>query len=158
MLLAAAALTLAGAVAGTLTVRGEEPQPPSVPVETSVAECALAANTDAPIFWAGPAPGTRFEVTETDAGKVFVRYLPPNVEVGDKRPAFLTIGTYPYPRAYSVTAGRSHQRGMAGRRLPPAVWPSGVRSGRAASTWPIPAPTFSSRSSARRRQRPGAWC
>ena len=128
LLLAAAALTLAGAVAGTLTVRGGEPppQPPSVPVETSVAELrALAADADAPIFWAGTAPGTRFEVTETGAGKVFVRYLPPNVEVGDKRPAFLTVGTYPYGRAYAVTAERSHQKGMARAEAPAgglAVW------------------------------------
>ena len=126
LLLGAVALALVGAGAGFLVGVDDEQRPPGVPVETSVIELrALAAEADAPIFWAGTAPGTRFEVTETPAGKVFVRYLPPNVKVADKRPAFLTVGTYPYRRAYPVTDELSHQKGMARAPAPAgglAVW------------------------------------
>jgi len=96
------------------------------PTETSVGELrALAARGDAPIYWAGTAPGTRFEVTETAKGKVFVRYLPPDVKVADKRAGFLTVATYPYPRAYAVTAKSSRQDAMARASAPAgglAVW------------------------------------
>jgi hypothetical protein len=115
--LAAAAVVLAGAD----TERG-----PATPTEASVAELrTLAEEADAPIYWAGTAPGTRFEVTETRGGKVFVRYLPPNGKLADARPAFLTVGTYPYQRAYAVTEKSSHQKGMAQAPAPAgglAVW------------------------------------
>jgi hypothetical protein len=119
------ALTAVGAAA-LLTGEDAQQAPPGTPREASVAQLrALAEKADAPIYWAGTAPGTRFEVTETRGGKVFVRYLPPDVKVADKRAGFLTVGTYPYRRAYAVTDESSHQKGMARAPAPAgglAVW------------------------------------
>ena len=118
------AVTAVGA--GLLLARADSERPLGTPREASVAEVrALAEEADTPIYWAGTAPGNRFEVTETRGGKVFVRYLPPNAKPADKRPAFLTVGTYPYRRAYAVTARSSHQEGMARAPAPAgglAVW------------------------------------
>jgi hypothetical protein len=55
----------------------------------------LAAKLKHPIYWAGVKQGYTYELTQTSDGNVYVRYLPPGVNVGDKRADFLTVGTYP---------------------------------------------------------------
>jgi hypothetical protein len=70
---------------------------------------ALPGKVGHDVYWAGPKPGYSYELTRTADGKIYVRYLPPGVRVGDKRPAFLTVGTYLYPRAFT-TAKRSSRR------------------------------------------------
>lgn len=70
---------------------------PIGPVAMSAAALvAFAQALASPIYWAGPTRGDRYELTRTSVGNVFVRYLPPGVQVGDKRPAFSVVGTYPY--------------------------------------------------------------
>lgn len=56
----------------------------------------LTQSINQPIYWAGPAASTLYELTRTTAGKVFVRYLPPNVKVGVKRSIYLIVATYPF--------------------------------------------------------------
>jgi hypothetical protein len=58
----------------------------------------LAASKSVPLYWAGPRSGTRYEVTRTRAGTVYLRYLGPTLRVGDVRPA-LTVVTYPLENA-----------------------------------------------------------
>jgi hypothetical protein len=60
------------------------------------------------VYWAGPASAMKLELTQTRGG-VFVRYLPKNVRVGDKRALFTTVATYRVPGAYEI-AIRSHRR------------------------------------------------
>lgn len=121
-------LALIGVGAYLLLTRAEpdSKHSPGAPAEASVGELReLAKRADAPIYWAGTAPGTRFEVTQTRRGKVFVRYLPPGVKVADRRARFLTVATYPYRRAYAVTAKSSRQGGMVRASAPAgglAVW------------------------------------
>ena len=124
-------IALTGAGAALLLGRDDtERQPPApapgTPAEASVTDLrALAARADGPIYWAGTAPGTRFEVTRTRAGKVFVRYLPPDVEVGDKRARFLAVATYPFRRANAAAATASSRKGMVRASAPAgglAVW------------------------------------
>lgn len=60
----------------------------------------LASEVGHPIYWAGPRPpglgaGVSYELTQTSDGRIYVRYLTPGAQVGDPRPTFLTIGTYP---------------------------------------------------------------
>jgi hypothetical protein len=69
---------------------------------SSAALLAFAQGLGRPIYWIGPAPGFTYEFTRTSAGNVFVRYLPKGVQVGDRRPAFTTVGTYPYPGALAA--------------------------------------------------------
>src|SRR5919109_4669624 len=55
----------------------------------------LADSVDHQVWWAGPRPGTRYELTIADNGNIFIRYLAPNTPVGSRNVASLTVGTYP---------------------------------------------------------------
>jgi hypothetical protein len=65
----------------------------------------FAADQDHPVYWVGERDDETLEVTRTDAGNVYVRYLPEGVEVGDASPNHPSIGTYPIDDAYEVTEG-----------------------------------------------------
>ena len=73
----------------------------------------VASSVDHPVYWAGPRPGKRYELTVTDQGNIFIRYLNANTPVGSRQVASLTIGTYPVQNAYAATksiAGRPGAR------------------------------------------------
>lgn len=74
---------------------------------------ALAKKRKHPIYWVGKKPGYTYEATETSNGNLYVRYLPPGVKVGNKRPDFLIIATYPFPKALSAL-----KKVAEGRALP----------------------------------------
>ncbi len=57
---------------------------------------------EGPIYWAGPRTDTTYELTVTEVGDVFVRYLPLGVAVGNQQPDFLTVATYTRPDAYQA--------------------------------------------------------
>lgn len=66
---------------------------------------ALAASARHPVYWAGPKQGFKYELTRTADGRIYVRYLPAGVAIGDSRPNYLSIGTYPVKDALAaVTA------------------------------------------------------
>lgn len=69
---------------------------PRVVSLSQLAAVADAAHT--PLYWAGPRAGTRYELTRTASGTLYLRYLPRGREPGDRRPA-LTIVTYRLPDA-----------------------------------------------------------
>ena len=115
--LAGALGLLIAAAAGTglwLLIRDSTPSTSTATTATiSVAPLGPVAATPAtlatyvkalgrPIYWAGPKPGYTYEFTETSTGNVFVRYLPKGVRIGDKRAAFLVVGTYPYAGALNA--------------------------------------------------------
>ncbi len=82
---------------------------PIGPVAMSAATLlAFAQGLGRPIYWIGPATGFTYELTRTSSGNVFVRYLPRGVHVGDKRAAFTTVGTYPYPNALAALKAVPH--------------------------------------------------
>jgi hypothetical protein len=56
-----------------------------------------------PVYWAGPRPGTTYEVSQP-SGRVYVRYLPAGTNAG-ANVATLTVATYRVPNAYAVTRG-----------------------------------------------------
>jgi hypothetical protein len=63
----------------------------------------LANSVEHPVYWAGERPGQEYELTITDQGNIFVRYLDPDTPVGSRQVASLTIGTYPVSDAYAAT-------------------------------------------------------
>ncbi|HVU76243.1 MAG TPA: hypothetical protein VHC67_01585 [Gaiellaceae bacterium] len=63
------------------------------------------------IYWLGPKAGFTYELTVTKTGMAYVRYLPAGVKVGDKRPSFLTVGTYPTKNAYGTVAAARKLKG-----------------------------------------------
>jgi hypothetical protein len=56
---------------------------------------ALASVLGHPVYWAGARRNTTYELTRTKDGRVYVRYLPRGVRVGDNSARYDTVGTYP---------------------------------------------------------------
>jgi hypothetical protein len=77
-----------------------------------------------PVYWAGARSGFTYELTQVN-GNVFIRYLPAGVGLGDPRPNFLTVGTYPKGKSFAVLERQgkrpgNHSRTTAGGGI--AVW------------------------------------
>jgi hypothetical protein len=122
-----AALAAVGlALAWTLGDDEEAPAPNGGPTKVSSADLrTLASSAEHPVYWAGRSPDDSYELTETSRGAIHVRYLPKAIPAGDVRPAFLTVSTYPYPRAYATTSVSAERPGMVSRTAPAggiAVW------------------------------------
>jgi hypothetical protein len=62
----------------------------------------LSVEVGHPIYWAGPAVETTYELTRTPSGRIFVRYLPQGIPVGISNASFTIVGTYPVANAYNV--------------------------------------------------------
>jgi hypothetical protein len=72
------------------------------PKVVSIADLrGLASALGHPVYWAGPIPGTRLELTRTSDGRIYIRYLPAGVSVGDRH-AHVTVGTYPVHNAFAA--------------------------------------------------------
>ncbi|HZI90283.1 MAG TPA: hypothetical protein VFD31_01495 [Thermoleophilaceae bacterium] len=99
---------------------------PGTPVAISADDLReFARSADGLVYWAGELPGSELELTRTSRNEVFVRYLSGDAKVGDSRPAFATVSTYPYERAYEVTTKSAKGKGMLSRNAPGggiAVW------------------------------------
>jgi hypothetical protein len=78
---------------------------------------ALSRSVGHPIYWAGPRRGYTYELTHTKRGNIYVRYLPEDVKVGDARPLFTTVGTYPLARAYDGVRREARRKGAISKRL-----------------------------------------
>jgi hypothetical protein len=96
-----------------------------VPTEASVGELRSYASPSRPVFWAGAPSSGRMEVTHTARGALYVRYLPPGVELGDRAPVYTTIATYPMPNALAAMKRSAAATGFSQARAPRgglAVW------------------------------------
>jgi hypothetical protein len=88
------------------------------PTAASVADLsALSRSVGHPIYWAGPRSGYTYELTHTNRGNIYVRYLPKGAKVGDGRPLFTTVGTYPLSRAYEGVRREAQRKGAVTKRL-----------------------------------------
>jgi hypothetical protein len=86
--------------------------PVGKPVAVSESELrAFGRAQGTAVYWAGPRDGTTYELTRNAAGQIYIRYLPPNVAVGDPHPVYLAVGTYPVQNAYAVLLTAGHRRG-----------------------------------------------
>jgi hypothetical protein len=120
---AVVAIALAAAFAVWLLVRGGDDSPGSTeaaaqtatvaeigPVAaTPAALRALADEAGHPVYWLGPQRNRVYELTRTSSGRIFIRYLPPNVRVGNRSAAFTIVGTYPVDDALDVLRDLSQQ-------------------------------------------------
>ena len=124
-LIAAVAVTIVAVVVGVLALAGAfgsrnegDASRRGVPREVSVQELRdFAGAQSSAVYWAGAIPGRRLELTEA-GNNVFVRYLTGEAVVGDGRPAFTTVGTYPFESAYAEVRERGRARGMESRPAP----------------------------------------
>jgi hypothetical protein len=72
------------------------------------------------VYWAGPIPGTRLELTHTNDDRIYIRYLPKGVKIGD-RGLYLTVGTYPVRNAFAAVQAIAKRPGARRIRVPGAV-------------------------------------
>ena len=89
------------------------------PVATTVADLrVLDEQSGHPVYWVGPLPGTKYEVTRTGNGNVYIRYLTRAAAIGDERPNYLTVGSYPFKGAYATLRQSARQKGTKSGTLP----------------------------------------
>jgi hypothetical protein len=112
--LGAAILLAAGAVIGWAAIvrnadSGAASVNPGAPVGLSASGLrTLAVFVHQPIYWVGPkGKGYLYELTRTKDAKVYIRYLPPDANVGTKKP-HLTIATDPNWNAFQDLKKASH--------------------------------------------------
>jgi hypothetical protein len=68
------------------------------------------------IYWAGRRANSTYELTQVN-GNVYIRYLPSGTGVGDPRPNFLTVGTYPRRNAYASLKRLARRDGNTSNKL-----------------------------------------
>jgi hypothetical protein len=73
---------------------------------------ALADDVGQPIYWVGPRQNRTYELTRTSNGRIFIRYLPPDAEVGNQNARYTIVGTYPVKNALEVLQRLSTQPGQ----------------------------------------------
>jgi hypothetical protein len=96
---------------------GAPPQTPGSEAASVPQLKALGLRLGHAIYWAGAQPGQTYELTRTRDGSVYVRYLPKGVAVGDRRPDYLTIGTYPQRGALEILKTTAAKNGVSTLRL-----------------------------------------
>jgi hypothetical protein len=72
---------------------------------------SLAQDVGHPVYWAGPASGTTYELTVTSSGRIYVRYLPGGVPVGSTSARYTIVGTYAVDNAYNVLNALARKTG-----------------------------------------------
>jgi hypothetical protein len=127
---ASVALAIVVAVVVWLVLKGrDEAGKPSVPSAISSAATldtvrTLPGELGHDVYWAGQSPTSTYELTQVDRN-LLIRYLPPGVAIADPRPDFLTVGTYPVARSYTLLRRKGSERGYRLRRAAGggiAVW------------------------------------
>jgi hypothetical protein len=123
-LLAGAAVVLL-AVLGVvlwLVLRGDGETESSGPTSASAASIQrlneFASSVGHPVYWAGSQPRFTYELSSTKDGRVYIRYLPPGVKVGNANPKYLTVGTYPQRNAFAVTRASAKRQGLRSLDIP----------------------------------------
>jgi len=69
-----------------------------------------------PIYWVGTRAGSKYELTQTAEGRIYVRYLPTGTAAGVDKP-YLTVGTYPLTNAYRATRSAASAPGATRLRI-----------------------------------------
>lgn len=130
LLIASGLAAIAVIVALGVSLRGEQAGNESTlggAREVSIEEIrSLATSKGHPLYWAGPLPARKLELTDNQRGEVFVRYLPARASIGTRSPVFTVIGTYPVAQgALDAATQAAGRRGMISRKVPGgalAVW------------------------------------
>lgn len=99
--------------------------PPVVLPATLARLRTLAAATDHPVYWAGPRRGMKYELTRASGGRIYIRYLPRGVAIGDRKGRYLIVATYPLANGFqavqkAASSSGGHQFAIARDGL--AVW------------------------------------
>jgi hypothetical protein len=126
VLLGIAAVVAIAIVAIVLATRGGDSNAESgatptraEPIKADAAALAkVAAAVGHPVYWAPAEKTAAYELTQTPDGRLFIRYLPEGVQIGDPRPNFLTIGTYPQDGPFAAVQEGAKRKGAVTKELP----------------------------------------
>ena len=79
----------------------------SWPALVTEGELRTFGAANGPVYWAGPKDGVEYELTITESGTFYVRYLTDGAAAGDTSNDFLSVATYPNIDGYDnlVQAG-----------------------------------------------------
>lgn len=99
-----------GASSATTTTTSTIAQNIVVPASTRSLH-NLASAIGHPVYWAGPRSGMRYELTQTTDGRIYIRYLPPKVPIGDRHGKYLIVATYPLQNAYKAVQNAARESG-----------------------------------------------
>src|SRR5262249_55828399 len=89
--------------------------PTGGPLGVSPAELKVASKLlRQPIYWAGPRKGFHYEFWHLTGDRIYVRYLPRRVHVGDPRANFLIVATYRVHGAYNAVKTYAKGKAVAG--------------------------------------------
>ncbi|MET0306954.1 MAG: hypothetical protein ABW196_12110 [Solirubrobacterales bacterium] len=116
-LLAVLSVALIAAVA-VWVLRDDDSAPPAVDEPTAMTASELsdfAGEQDAPVYWLGERANASYELTDSQSGRIYVRYLTDGAEAGDERAKFITVATYPSKNG--VAELRKAARKVSGAKL-----------------------------------------
>lgn len=116
VLLAVLSVALIAAVA--LWVLRDDSSDPAVGEPTALTALELsefAAEQDTPVYWLGERSNASYELTDSQSGRIYLRYLTDGADAGDERANFITVATYPSDDG--VAALRKAAREEEGARL-----------------------------------------
>lgn len=86
------------------------------PTAVSASELSDFANEeDAPVYWLGERTNAHYELTDSQSGRIYIRYLTGDADAGDERAKFITVATY--PSKDGVAALRKAAREGGGAKL-----------------------------------------
>jgi hypothetical protein len=98
----ARSIALSGQVVRLGSGSGPSQTAAAAPTAVSIADLrGLSSSVGHPVYWAGPIPGTRLELTQTSDARIYIRYLPRGARIGDRH-AHLTVGSYPVANAFAA--------------------------------------------------------
>lgn len=102
----------------TATSTTQAPKQQSVVAAEVQSLKTLAAFLNRPIYWFGPRARTTYELTQTPDGKIYIRYLPRGVKIGDRSGQYPLVGTYPVQNGYKAVQTAGQQAGAQTFAIP----------------------------------------
>ena len=96
----------------TATKPSKTTRPPRETVKAANVQTlrALARASGHPIYWAGPQPKVKYELTQVTDGRIYIRYLPKAVPIRTKH-VYPIVATYPVPNAYKAVRTAAKESG-----------------------------------------------
>jgi hypothetical protein len=91
-------LSVALIAAVAVWVLRDDSSAPAVDEPTAMSASELsdfASEQDAPVYWLGERTNASYELTDSESGRIYVRYLTGGADAGDERAKFITVATYP---------------------------------------------------------------
>src|SRR5262245_8485173 len=104
--------------AGTTTPTTTSATTPILQAATIQTLKTVSALVGHQVYWAGPRSRITYELTRTRDDRIYIRYLPAGVKIGDRRANFLIVGTYPVRNAVRAVQTAAKEKGAETFSLP----------------------------------------